>query len=259
MSPRHASGRVRHSSTSGIQSRAFNRHSETSVGGLWCVYPTWFIWEPLGSQNVTFHNKRVGPLTYTLSCPAVVCKTFCAGLRRDHQEAQCGQTIIHFYWDSFLTEWWRSLSLLTQNTHVLSHLCMTFWLLSQFLTASEWAGRATLEDCDHELGLNEWNPQMKGRCYLSVSRLDTQQDKDQSCQHPAKSEFKVEERKKQNTGTRCRHPVTYPFKHAATAKTAQRGPLRKGRERENEITDLAQEQNLKPRISKNMVSLKGNI
>lgn len=73
---------------------------------------------------------------------------------------------------------------------------MTFWLLSQFLTASEWAGRATLEDCDHELGLNEWNPQMKGRCYLSVSRLDTQQDKDQSCQHPAKSEFKVEERKK---------------------------------------------------------------
>lgn len=37
---------------------------------------------------------------------------------------------------------------------------------------------------------------MKGRCYLSVSRLDTQQDKYQSCQHPAKSEFKVEERKK---------------------------------------------------------------
>lgn len=40
---------------------------------------------------------------------------------------------------------------------------------------------------------------MKGRCYLSVSRLDTQQDKYQSCQHPAKSEFKVEERKKKQT------------------------------------------------------------
>ena len=95
-----------------------------------------------------------------------------------------------------------------------------------------------------------------------MSRLDTQQDEYQSCQHPAKNEFQVEKRKK--TGTRCRHPVTYPFKHAATAKkktkkTAQRGPLRKGRERENEITDLAQEQNLKPRTSKNMVSLKGNI
>lgn len=67
------------------------------------AFNTWFIWEPRGSQIVTFHNKRVEPLTYTLSCPAVVCKTFCAGLRRDHQEAQCGQTIIHFYWDSFLT------------------------------------------------------------------------------------------------------------------------------------------------------------
>lgn len=96
--------------------------------------------------------------------------------------------------DSFLTEWWRSLSPLIQNMQVFQSL-HDFLSVITVSVCTKCAGITTLEDCDHELGLNEWNPQMKGRSYLSVSRLDTQQDKYQSCQHPAKSEFKVEERK----------------------------------------------------------------
>lgn len=92
--------------------------------------------------------------------------------------------------------------------------------------------------------------------YLSVSRLDTKQNKYQSCQHPAKRGFQVfklfSDSVVEKPGTRCKHPVTYSFKHTTKAKTTKLSTLRKGKAR-FKITHLAEEQNLKPRISKSMV------